>query len=318
MRPKSLKGINTMTGEMSLVKKYVLYLNERFPIPGVVMYAGSLYWMAYAFGGLIFRRDGMIYSDFIPGFVLFFLVFLHLRLFDEHKDFEKDVKAYPQRMLSRGIITLKELRFLIYPAIALEAVISIYLGLEQLIVWLLVLLWTVLMLMEFFIPEYLNKRIGLYLLSHQLLVPIMMAFPLSQRMENFVLSERETIALLMLFAGTMCLTVTYEMARKTWPAERENEFADSYSKAWGIGSSVVVTSVVALAGTMLLCALMIVMDRKTVYIVVNIVMIMILLAMELVFYKQQTVAASKKLEIAGALYMLVTFINSAISFMQQW
>ena len=38
--------------------------------------------------------------------VVVWLVFLHLRVFDEHKDFEKDREAYPDRLLSRGVVTL--------------------------------------------------------------------------------------------------------------------------------------------------------------------------------------------------------------------
>ena len=42
--------------------------------------------------------------------LLFF--FFHLRVFDEHKDFEEDSRFHPHRVLQRGVITLADLRVL--------------------------------------------------------------------------------------------------------------------------------------------------------------------------------------------------------------
>ena len=32
---------------------YYEYFKERFPLPGVILYAGSLYWLAYSFAGFL-------------------------------------------------------------------------------------------------------------------------------------------------------------------------------------------------------------------------------------------------------------------------
>ena len=155
-------------------------------------------------------------------------------------------------MLSRGAISLKQLRMILLPAIVAEIILSCYMGLSQGIIWIIIFLWTLLMLKEFFVPEFLNKRIVVYLISHQVLVPLMMLFPISQRIDVSNLSSGEIVSMAILTAGTMCFTITYEMARKIWSTNRENEHADSYSKKWGIKKSLRLVLVVALSGNILI------------------------------------------------------------------
>lgn len=296
------------------MKKYLLYFNERFPIPGVILYSGSMYWVSYSFANLFAQRTNWFVIDMILGMVLFFLVLLHLRLFDEHKDFDKDVIAYPERMLSRGVITLLDLRKILYPVLIIEAAISLYLGVIQFAAWLLILIWTLLMLKEFFVPQFLNKRIGLYLISHQLLVPIMLFFTLTQRLSGISFGSHEITSIILLFIGSTCLTVTYEIGRKTWSKDRENEHADSYTREWGVARTISITLVIALVGTMIFTYIMSIFEISIIYIAINILLLAVLSIIEVLFYKQQSINNSKRVELAGAVFMLVTFINSSVAF----
>jgi len=70
------------------------WLLERFPpvvyTVLVVLFHGSAVLVAHAFGG----GDRLAPT----AAVVVWLFFLHLRIFDEHKDYAKDVAAYPDRL----------------------------------------------------------------------------------------------------------------------------------------------------------------------------------------------------------------------------
>lgn len=296
-----------------MLKKYLQYSAERFPLAGVILYAGSLFWMSYSFSGTFRESAPWSLPDVIVGFLVFFMVFLHLRIFDEHKDFEKDRIAYPERMLSRGEITLRDLRHILYPVLALEFVLSLVLGVRVVIAWVLILLWTLFMLKEFFVPVFLNKRIGLYLISHQLLVPIMTAFPALQRRNLLDLSKNEWAVFVLFSFGTMCLTMTYEIARKTWSAQRENANADSYTRAWGIGRTAVISILVS-ALAFAIFTYLLYGKTNIVPIIVNSALLSIFISAEIVFLITKTTGASKIVEYAGIMYMLGMFISMAIAY----
>ena len=57
---------------------------------------------------------------------------------------------------------------------------------------------------------------------------------------------QEIFSLMTMFAGSMCLTVTFEMARKIWSHDRENEHADSYSREWGINKALGIVIIIAI------------------------------------------------------------------------
>ncbi len=296
-----------------MLKKYLKYIEERFPLPGVLLYAGSLYWMSYVFAGTLKYASEWKVSDFIMGFIVFFLVFLHLRIFDEHKDFEKDRIAYPERMLSRGEITLQDLRKILYPVLGIEFLLSLVLGIQVFTAWMMILIWTLLMLKEFFAPKFLNKRIGLYLISHQILVPIMILFPIMQRHNLLHSSENDLVLFTIFSLGTMCLTMTYEIARKTWSADRENEHADSYTREWGIGRTYIASFIVAAIACVIFNYLLYHLGNITPILVIGTIYILFV-AIETIFLMRKTAKESKLVEYAGILYMLGTFITVAIAY----
>ncbi len=295
-------------------KKYWAYFKERFPLPGVLLYAGSVYYAAYFFAGLFPGSVQVNYHRSAVGFLIYVLSFLHLRIFDEHKDYSKDVLAYPDRMLSRGQITLRDLRALLYPVLILEGILSLLLGWMTFVCWLGILLWTLLMLKEFFVPDFLNRHMGLYLISHQLLVPLMILLPLSQRLEFSNLSDEGMLSLSLFSLGSMFLTVTYEIARKTWSSDRDHEQADSYSRIWGRTAAVVVNLMTALSGGMLYLIIYRYAGIPSLYGFIAGGFFLLFVISCLLFLLKPVRKVSQLLEGAGAAYMLALFILSAVAF----
>ena len=238
----------------------------------------------------------------------------HMRLFDEHKDFEKDQRAHPDRLLSRGDITLRDLKWLLAGILPLEAIISAALGWPQFVIWICIFGWSLLMLYEFFVPRYLGRHMGLYLFSHQLVIPITLLFAISQRVNILEMDGRGILNMLLFFVAAMCTTTTFEIARKTWSKDREHEDADSYTKEWGIRNAVLVNQATAVMGAGLFCLLYVSNHMSPILLAVPVICALLFLFAGLRSLQNSSRANSKMIEGMGALYSLGLFVNSAVGF----
>ena len=90
--------------------KYLAYFNERLPIVGAMLYGATTFYAIYFFAPELKGYTPSFLTGSFPGFIIFFFSIVHLRVLDEHKDYKRDIIAHPDRLLSRGIITLKDLR----------------------------------------------------------------------------------------------------------------------------------------------------------------------------------------------------------------
>ena len=245
---------------------------------------------------------------------MFCIVILHLRILDEHKDYEADKIAYPDRLLSRGVITLADLRGILVAVVIIEVGVSALLGIQQLLIWGIIFAWSMLMFYEFFASEFLKKHIGLYLVSHQLLVPVMVFYAVSLRVNIAGLDMAGFLYVLLFSASIMCATVTYEIARKTWSQEQEHELADSYTSEWGIKKAVAVNQLTALCGGAIMVYLYSRYNAGPVYHSVLAVLFLVFLVTGAVFVKSPSKKMSKMVEAGGMLYMLGLFVNTIIFF----
>jgi 4-hydroxybenzoate polyprenyltransferase len=296
--------------EKTGLKTYLLYLKERFPIVPALLISAVMYCSSYFFSGAFNPEYPVKAAQIILGIAVVFLVTFHLRIFDEHKDFEKDVIAHPERMLSKGIVTLKDLRMIAYVIIPIEAALSIYLGMTSFIIWAIILIFTLLMLKEFFVPEFLNRHMGIYLVSHQLLVPLIMMQGFFQRKPQSL----EPASFMIFFAGTMCAFMTFEIARKTWNPEKEHELADSYTKFWGMAPTVIVNQALAVISSACLLYAFIDINAGIIPVIVQTVFYVLFLMADLVFLGKPTAKNSKIVEGIGGLYTIVFFLNASITF----
>ena len=160
-------------------KRLKAYLDQRFPLIGHGILIVSYYSSNQFLAEVLTRPDEkLVYNvGSILGAVAIFCTFFHLRVFDEHKDYESDLKHYPDRVLQSGLITLGHLKLFGAVAIALElvcAAVWMPLGKPAALVAVLVTLgYSLLMLNEFFVSRWLSKRFLLYAISHMLIMPLL-------------------------------------------------------------------------------------------------------------------------------------------------
>ena len=136
------------------------WARERFPLANGVFFA-LLYVLTLVVGRSV--RPGPITLSVrdLPGLVALWLFFLWLRILDEHKDFDNDRIAHPDRVLQRGLVTLGDLRLIGAAALVIQLGISLWIdgGVGPVTGWwLLSLIWSLLMAEEFFVRGWLRRQ----------------------------------------------------------------------------------------------------------------------------------------------------------------
>jgi 4-hydroxybenzoate polyprenyltransferase len=162
-----------LLGKLAPVRIWA-YLQERFPpVPYsllVVLFYGSAAAVASSLG--VDGRDQTHWA----GALVVLLVFFHLRVFDEHKDAEADAQAYPDRLLTQGVVTLPLLSSLAAGAIMVEAALSVWIGTPALIAWAATFGFTLAMRAEFGVGEWLQNRMVLYAVTHNPVTGLLAVF----------------------------------------------------------------------------------------------------------------------------------------------
>ncbi len=150
-----------------------IYQRERFPVltHGVLIAAFSssaICFSALLRGSRAFPPPAILAAGFLSSFLLF----LQLRIADEHKDAEDDAKYRPYRAVPRGVVTLRQLAVTGGIACVLQVALAIAVSPNLLPLLAVVWAWLFLMSREFFVPQWLRARPLTYLASHMVIMPL--------------------------------------------------------------------------------------------------------------------------------------------------
>lgn len=221
-----------LSPDAPLVQRVRAYLAERFPVGAygvlVAVFTASALLVAWGLQGDAPRPPDLWLRGLAAGTVVL-LAFFHIRVFDEHKDAAGDLEAHPERVLSRGVVTLGLLARLGAAAVIVQALLAAGLGLPGLISWLAVFAFTLLMRVEFFVGAWLQPRLLLYALSHNPVVALLAVF-------LWAASGAPWHGGFLLFLGFASLSMLgFELARKLHLPEEEHPGVPSYSSVLGRG-----------------------------------------------------------------------------------
>lgn len=236
-----------LTPKSPRIHRIIGYLQERFP-PGPYTVLVALF-----FGSAVWVAQGLTAAPSIPnpyvwlGAPVLWLVFFHLRVFDEHKDHRHDQNAYPDRLLSRGVVTLTLLTRLGMAAVLLQMVLSAWIGQTAVLAWTVTFGFTVAMRMEFGIGGWLNRHLLLYAITHNPVVGLLAVYAWACTGLAFANGFGLYIAAVSL--GSLA----FEMGRKLRLPSEEIPGVASYSSVLGRGRAGVLLMGVIIAAA--LCAL---------------------------------------------------------------
>ena len=272
-------NINSKKSMIQNIKNFKIYLNERFPLGKNSIFVLIFTLSGYIYTGLLYNskiikptlskevnrvllfwdkeidKVPIIWYKFLPLFIIIFMFFFQLRITDEFKDYEEDLKYRPYRPVQRGIISLKALGKIGIATIIIQIILAHVINPKLIYFMLLVWFYMFLMTKEFFIKNWLTERILIYALSH---VVIMIFITLViVKGTGYILQDHflETLYLLLkkyeknIFIGLIPLfTLNYlngivlEIGRKTRRADEEEHGVQTYSKLWGKKKAAVILS----------------------------------------------------------------------------
>ena len=263
-------NINSKKSIIQNIKNFKIYLNERFPLGKNSLFVLIFTLSGYIYAGLLYNskiiksilskevnrvpllwdkeidKVPMIWYKLLPLFIIIFMFFFQLRITDEFKDYEEDLKYRPYRPVQRGIISLKALGKIGLATVIVQIILAHVINPKLIYFMLLVWIYMFLMTKEFFIKNWLTERILIYALSH---VVIMIFITLViVKGTGYILQDHflETLYLLLkkyeknifiglipLFALNYLNGIVLEIGRKTRKANEEEHGVQTYSKLWG-------------------------------------------------------------------------------------
>ena len=258
-------NINSKKSIIQNIKNFKIYLNERFPLGKNSIFVLIFTLSGYIYTGLLYNskiinqifskeiKVPMPWHKIVALFIIIFMFFFQLRITDEFKDYEEDLKYRAYRPVQRGIISLKSLGKIGIATVIIQIMLAHVIDPE--IIYFMIFVWIYMFLMakEFFIKKWLTKRILIYALSH---VVIMVFITLviveatqyivpKNIFDVFILQRyRHNIdfALIPLFTLNYLNGIVLEIGRKTRRADEEEHGVQTYSKLWGRKKAVVVLS----------------------------------------------------------------------------
>ena len=260
----SQSNINSKKSIIQNIKNFKIYLNERFPLGKNSFFVLIFTLSGYIYTSLLYNskimylftngvKIGIFQYKIIALFIIIFMFFFQLRITDEFKDYEEDLKYRAYRPVQRGIISLKTLGKTGIVTVIIQIMLAHVIDPE--IIYFMIFVWIYMFLMakEFFIKKWLTKRILIYALSH---VVIMVFITLviveatqyivpKNIFDVFILQRyRHNIdfALIPLFVLNYLNGIVLEIGRKTRRADEEEHGVQTYSKLWGRKKAVVVLS----------------------------------------------------------------------------
>lgn len=164
-----------VTAASPFPRRLYAYLAERFPLLGHGILIAAYYSSNQFLARVLTDPGRPMHYDLtsLAGALTLFCFFFHLRVFDEHKDYAEDCRHYPDRILMRGLVTLRDLKILGGIAIALELALSAWRGPAAFVAWAAAFAFSFLMLKEFFAREWLKRHFLVYTVSHMLVMPLL-------------------------------------------------------------------------------------------------------------------------------------------------
>ena len=280
---------------------------ERFPARNAVFFA-ALY-LAGAFVAQASTHDGAIRLGLrdLAGFGALWAFFLLLRVFDEHKDFEADAVAHPERVLQRGLVSLDQLEVLGVLAAATTFLVSLWMdaGIGPVTTWWLATIsWSGLMAREFFVRAWLRRHTMLYAVTHLLVMPLATGWVVSMAGASPLESPTTRMLLVLAFISGLA----FEMARKMRAPRDERDGADSYTRALGVRAAADVLLLVT-AAAMAVALLVTRLTSGATPLIVGIAATLVAALPLVHFRRRHTTRAAKLVEAGVGVSMLIAYVS---------
>jgi 4-hydroxybenzoate polyprenyltransferase len=156
--------------------------------------------------------------------------FMLLRIADEHKNYEDDCQFRPNLPVQRGLVKLKELRY-IGMFLGLTTIgLSIWVDWRLLGTLAIAGIWFTLMSLKFGVSKWLKAQPTIYLFSHMMLLPLIDLYATS--VEWLPRGGAFSFGILLYMISSFCDGTVVEVGRKVHAPENEEYGVDIYTQIW--------------------------------------------------------------------------------------
>ena len=286
------------------MNRWIIYQKERFPLVAHGPLIAAFSACAVSFSSLL--RGAPIPGPwmFITAFVVCLLMFFQLRIADEFKDAGEDARWRPYRAVPRGLVTLRELRWVFIGTAFIQA--GFVLSLDPRLLIVLGITWTYLALMsvEFFCRDWLKKRPVIYLISHMGIMPLVDFFATAcEWLPNGSSAPR---ALGWFLAASFFNGIVIEFGRKLRQPADEEEGVETYSRLCGksLGSTIWLLALITTLFSAYQAATQIDFHIPLLFVLAPV----LLLAIFTTHRFRTTSTSGKKIELISALWTLALYL----------
>lgn len=293
--------------KLQLLEKWNIYQEERFPLIKYAILVAAFAMSGLSLSYLLTDRTVLpTLPMFATAFVVTFLLFVQLRIADEHKDHEHDMQFHPERPVPRGLVSLDELKGLALITGAIQLIAAAALSMKLLIPLMLAWGYLYLMTKEFFIGDWLRSQPVAYMVTHMCILFFTDLFITSCHW--LVVGVEPPLALVYFLATSFFLGIVIEVGRKIKSPQDESTGSDTYSFIWGRKQSVLVWLI-----SMCLSALMALATSAQINSVALTAPVMVLLFLAACFagdkfLKLPTPESSHKLDTLSGIWTLATYV----------
>ena len=212
-----------------MLNRWGVYQSERFPL---VRHAPLV--MVTALCVLMFTL-GLRGENGLPNLLVWLGssvvtlgLFFQLRVLDEFKDFDEDSKFRPYRAVPRGVLKLSELAVAGWAVAGLQLALTLLFAPRATFTLLICWAFMALMAVEFFVPEWLQARPLLYMLSH---APITGLIQIN--VSAWLWTAGVPLEILWLALSATAAGMILEIGRKLRAPQDEEPGVVTYTAAWG-------------------------------------------------------------------------------------
>jgi len=278
------------------------YQRERFPVFAhgllIAIFASSAMGYTYSVQD---QLTAISLPALLVAFINCFLFFLLLRIADEFKDFDDDMRYRSYRPVPRGLVSLKELGWLAVLISLIQLLLTIWISTSILTIYAIALCYFLLMSKEFFVHEWLKKHAIVYLLSHMLIMPLIALYATSF---YWLKNETELPMLLGFLLVSFVSGIVLEIGRKIRAPEMEEQGVETYSVLWGADRAAKVWCIVLVCSAFVVLYAASFIESVPVVLFVCLLIVILALINTHSFLKNKTQKTAKRFETLSGLWTL--------------
>jgi 4-hydroxybenzoate polyprenyltransferase len=250
------------------------------------------------------------------GYVTVLGFFLHMRIFDDHKDYAADCRYFPDRVLQRGGVTLGELKIACLITIAMEFLLAAIWGLPALVSLSVAFAFSLLMLREFFLGNWLKQRFVLYALLHMLIMPLLAITVWSFATGKYFWQIPSWYWLYSFVS--FFLAFNWEISRKLRVPEQEIEGVDSYTRRFGTYGAAYLVLLMRVIDTVLIAWIALHLGLAAWFYALLVLLFGVCLIGFLQYRFDTTARTARQMELYAGLYILLFDLALAIALVSKF